>query len=121
MDKFTVACLLVSVVGLVLIFLSVQTIEPKQTKIIEIDSDMVGTEVSITGTVKSSYTKNEHVFLTVSDNTGAISVVIFSDVASKLTTKDFKGKSISVSGIVDEYNSKLEIVPRKPSDITLLG
>lgn len=39
-----------------------------------------------------------------------------------MTEEDFvKGSKISVAGLVDEYRGQLQVIPRKPDDLKILG
>jgi DNA/RNA endonuclease YhcR with UshA esterase domain len=64
-------------------------------------------------------------FLVISDGKSDIQVPIFVSLMNdlknvNLTEGNFKvNKKISVTGLVDEYNGQLEVLPRKVSDINL--
>lgn len=119
-------CFLGACLGLSLIYAASVLAEATVANIGEITPEYVGRYVAIVGSITSAQTSNGHIFLKVRDSTGEISIVIFSDLAdvlgkSNVDIKDFKkGRSIKVSGTVEEYKGELEIIPRKPSDITFL-
>ena len=52
--------------------------------------------------------KNNHVFLTVADNTGEISVVAFKNSNIGTAYELENGDQISVLGRVEEYKGKIE-------------
>ena len=120
--------LFVSVIGLVLIYFASLNIDPKKTTISDITADMEGRKISVTGyLVQKRETKEGHLFLTVSDNKSTIQVPVFSDLTKSLaqngiTSKDFHTKDkLSVKGTVEIYKGSLQIVPKKPADIKILG
>lgn len=121
-------CLLSSVAGLILIYLAATKIEPVPVKIEEIDSQLTGRVVTVKGYIV--YKNNHpagHIFLTVSYNNTKIQVPLFAGFVSKLSENDFpvddlkKGAKIMVTGLVDEYKGQLQVIPRKPTDIKIMG
>lgn len=122
-----IACILISLVGLVFIYFSALAISPSETKISMIDSSSIGKLISTTG--KISYVRTHsagHIFLTITDGNSRIEVPIFSSLVSKLSSNGItqydlrKGRTIRITGIVDEYKGQLQIVPKKPTDIQIL-
>lgn len=123
-----IVCVLVSLSGITIIYLSVLRALPSETKISEIDSRLIGKLVSIRG--KISYVKfhpEGHIFLTVVEGNSRVEVPIFSSLANKLKSNGIdqydlrRGRSVRITGIVGEYKGQLQIVPRKPSDVQILG
>jgi DNA/RNA endonuclease YhcR with UshA esterase domain len=123
-----VACILISLAGLILIYFSALAISPLETKIGKIDSSYVGKLVSTTG--KISYVRTHsagHVFLILTDGSSRIEVPIFSSLMNQLKVKgitqyDFKkGMNVRITGIVGEYKGELQIIPRKASDVQILN
>ncbi len=124
MKKISVIALFCSVIGLSLIYFATLQIEPASIGIDQISADYAGKTVEIVGTVLSAYKSEDTLFLSISDGSGVINVVIFSNVLNELEASGVsiaKGYKIRARGVVDEYNGKLEIIPRKISDITVLG
>ena len=122
MDKFTLVCLLIALVGFAIIYYSSVNLKPKMISIKEITPDLVGHRVWISGKIVSaSYSKKGHVFLKLADNTSAIEIPIFYSLYKALGKPKFKkGQALSVSGFVDPYKGKLQVVPRKPEDIKVI-
>jgi len=121
-------CILSSVIGLVLIYLAAIKIQPLETELGEIDSQLVGRAVKSSGYIAyKSANPAGHVFLTISSNKAKIQVPLFAGLMSKLIESGLseeklaKGVKISVTGLVDEYRGSLQIVPRKVDDIKILG
>ena len=122
-----ITCVLLSLVGLTLIYFASSKIIPSEIKISKIDSSLNGRLISVTG--KISYVRSHsagHLFLTITDGTSSIEVPIFSSLMNQLsangiTKYDFKkGKIVRITGVVGEYKDQLQLVPRKVSDIQFL-
>lgn len=95
-------------------------IEIESVEISTIDNDYVDKMVSVQGQITSRYIHDKgHVFLTVKDHTGELSVPLFAD--KEIDSEPYQeGKRISIIGKVQEYQGKYEVVPALPEDITLL-
>ncbi|MBI2547390.1 MAG: hypothetical protein HYW23_03005 [Candidatus Aenigmarchaeota archaeon] len=123
-----VLSLIVSLSGMIIIYISSINLEPNQIKISDITSDMEGRKISTTGyIIDRKLNKDGHLFLVISDNKSAIQVPLFSDLMGNLkqigvTERDFHlNDRISVKGALEIYKDNLQIVPRKPSDVKILG
>ncbi|MUV07064.1 hypothetical protein GOP80_07720 [Planococcaceae bacterium Storch 2/2-2] len=80
------------------------------------DSD-IGKRATIEGNVTNVYHhKNGHLFLKVSDRSGTLDVVFFSSHFRVLPVIE-EGDTIRVSGKVEEYKNKLEIIPTEKNDL----
>jgi DNA/RNA endonuclease YhcR with UshA esterase domain len=121
-------CFFTSVIGLILIYIATINIEPKQIDLKDLNHELVGRSVTTTG--KIVYKKSHeagHLFLTVSENKTKIQIPLFSGFMSilnehGLTENDFSiGSEILVSGLVDEYQGQLQIIPRRENDIEILS
>lgn len=121
MNYIVMGSLSMSVVGLFLIYITASNIEPSKIAIGEINGELIGATVTSEGYIKSeNMNENGHMFLTIVDGKNSISVPVFSNVMKDLNEEDFKVKSkIKVTGVVDEYKSQFQIIPRKPNDIVL--
>lgn len=117
--------ILVSTIGLIMLFfVSSYTRSPK-VKISEITYDDVGRYTVITGKIAAKNVhKDGHIFLDVSDATGKMKVVLFSGTAKTLKSETLSclevGKSVEVKGKVDEYRGSLEIIPKEGEDVRCL-
>ena len=121
-------CLLTSVIGLVLIYIAAINLEPEQIKLKDITPELIGRSVLTTGEIVYRRTHDAgHLFLTISDDDTKIAVPLFAGYLSTLkevglTEDDFQeGKKISVSGLVDEYQGQLQVIPRRVSDVKILS
>lgn len=61
--------------------------------------------------------------LKISDGTGSIDVVIWKDLYNQIPQRDslVKGTGIQVSGEIASYRERLQIKPKSPGDIQILG
>lgn len=116
-DKLLKIALVTSLIGLIGLIIFTPSIEVKEVKIKDIDRGMIDEEVSINcvvSDVKSSKSGSSY-FLTISDGTGQMPLVIFESQAAQMQTnnldiKDFKDKKVNVVGKITEYNNEMEIV-----------
>lgn len=105
----------IAVIGIVALFFLVQFNNESTTKIEDLKT---GQTTKITGMVTSAYvSKNNNVFLKVSDDTGEISVVVFKSSNIDMAYDLENGEQISVSGRVDEYEGSLEIIAKEISKV----
>lgn len=116
-DKLLKIALVTSLIGLIGLIMFTPSIEVKEVKIEDINRGMIDEEVSINcvvSDVKSSKSGSSY-FLTISDGTGQMPLVIFESQAAQMQTnnldiKDFKDKKVNVVGKITEYNNEMEIV-----------
>jgi len=120
-------CLLTSVIGLVLIYIAAINLEPKQIELKDITPELVGRSVSTKGEIVYRRTHDAgHLFLTISDDDTEIAVPLFAGYLNTLkevglTEDDFyEGAEILVSGLVDEYQGQLQIIPRRVNDVKII-
>jgi exonuclease VII large subunit len=104
-----------SVVGLVVLYYISQVIELPKTDIVEITPDDIGKNVKVCGEIVSkSVSRNKHVFLQLQDTTDKIDVVIFNNSVEKLNATGLKkGENVCIIGTIDEYQGKLEVLPKQ--------
>jgi DNA/RNA endonuclease YhcR with UshA esterase domain len=125
LSNLTMISLASSVVGLILIYIAAINLPPVHMPISSIDAGIVGRTASTTGYVTYSRTSAQgHLFLTISDNSNTLQVPLFAGYiqSAKIDTEQFKiGKKISVTGIVDQYQGQMQIVPQKLGDISVVG
>jgi DNA/RNA endonuclease YhcR with UshA esterase domain len=126
-DFLTLICFITSAVGLVLIYVAAINLEPKQIELKEINPELVGRSVSTTGKIVYRKTHDAgHLFLTISDDDTKITVPLFAGYLNTLkevglTENDFyEGTEILVSGLVDEYQGQLQIIPRRVNDVKII-
>ena len=103
--KLMKLCLAMSFIGIIVLFFVVQSIEPRQASIAEINNDMVGELVAVSGVAGNVYNSEDTLFFDLSDNGGKIKVVMFQS-----STEISQGNAVTVTGKVSLYKNELEIV-----------
>ena len=120
--------LLTSVIGLVLIYIAAINLQPKQIELKDITPELVGRSILTKG--KIIYRKTHaagHLFLTISDGDTKMAVPLFAGYLNTLKEVDlteddfYVGVEISVSGLVDEYQGQLQVIPRRVDDVKILS
>lgn len=110
-------CFITSIIGLVTIYIGTSLTEAKKVEISEINERDIGRLVKVKGKVSWKYfSKKGNLFFKLKENNEEIKIVIFKDLIDRLGIKEEnvkKGKSISVLGIVKEYEGKIEIIPER--------
>ncbi|MBI4019863.1 MAG: OB-fold nucleic acid binding domain-containing protein [Candidatus Aenigmarchaeota archaeon] len=111
--------LLLSLAGIVLLFLISGSIEPTALAIGSITTKDVGKAAKVCGNVTSlKVTKDSHLFMSLQDSTGEVRFVVFNSSMRKLNqpinaTSFRKGVRVCVSGVIQEYpkaSGSLELV-----------
>ena len=127
-NPITTLSLVCSLIGLMLIYVAAINIKPKFVELSEVNYEMIGRSVTTTGYI--TYVRRHpsgHVFLTISKGNSKVQVPLFAGFLKSLEkygidSKDFKkGKKLEISGLVSEYRGMLQIIPRKPEDVRLIG
>lgn len=123
MDRLYVACAITSVCGIAALYILSSTFEPPQLEISEVTKVMVGDTVTVSGILEShNYHKDGHLFMTISDGTGSMRVTVFSDLAARIDPDDvLDGSSVRVTGSVDEYRGRLQVIPRSGNGVSFEG
>lgn len=127
-DKLLKIALVTSLIGLIGLIIFTPSIEVKEVKIEDINRGMIDEEVSINcvvSDVKSSKSGSSY-FLTISDGTGQMPLVIFESQAAQMQTNnldinDFKNKKVNVVGKITEYNNEMEIVLSSGDSMKILN
>lgn len=127
-DKLLKIALVTSLIGLMGLIMFTPSIEVKAVKIKDIDRGMIDEEVSINcvvSDIKSSKSGSSY-FLTISDGTGQMPLVIFESQAAQMQTNnldinDFKDKKVNVIGKITEYNNEMEIVLSSGDSMRILN
>jgi len=114
-DKFLIkASLLISVIGIVLLFIFVQNIEPLEAEIKDIDDSYVGKSVKVEGIIDSiGYDKDkETLFLTVSDENKDIKIVMFKKDLENMHQNLSISDNVIITGEIALYQGDLEVIAR---------
>lgn len=111
--KLLIFCVIGALAGIGLLFFL--TTNLPFTEIKNIGKESVGKSLKIQGEITGFFISDKgHVFLKISDKTAEISAVIFNSSSSKIGAYNLKkGQNVEVSGKIDEYNGKLEIMPKE--------
>ncbi|AZN40388.1 single stranded DNA-binding domain-containing protein [Paenibacillus albus] len=95
-----------------------ETTKDSYSSVASITKENVGDTITIKGAIQSQSKSKDgkHTFLTVADEaSNTITVPIFAD---KHISNEFKtNEEYLFTGLVDEYNNELEVIPQKPEDI----
>jgi len=125
-DPMLLVSMILSIIGLILIYIASVGSKPNYTSIGDIDPDLVGRTVSVAGFITDVvYNPKGHIFLTISDGNENLQVALFHDYVKALNDagisgRNFtKGKLINVTGTLDVYNNQFQIIPRKVSDLKI--
>jgi DNA/RNA endonuclease YhcR with UshA esterase domain len=120
MRKIMIVSSAIAIFGICLLFCLAKTSKPNFVPLNEIDSTYIGKTISTSGRIVYVNYNKGNIFLTIYDKNSSINIPIFSNVAKYLNVNFKKGQKIVVSGMVDEYKGKLQIIPRKVSDIKVV-
>ena len=101
-QKFARLCLLLSIIGLGILYLSTSYLKPETINIEQVDSSKAGETVKIQGQVQGFYSTKSASFFTLKDSTGKIQVIDFN--AGK-----YNG-NVTVLGTAELRNGQIQIV-----------
>jgi len=115
--KIIKIALLTSLIGIIGMLVFAGDISPKEVAIEDIDRGMVDEKVVITGVIESVKlsSSGKSYFLTLTDSTGKISVIVFESTIIEFQEADidinsFKDKKVKVTGTITEYKSTMELI-----------
>ena len=120
MKKILIVSIAIAIFGICLLFYLARTSKPSFVPLNEIGSTYIGKTISTSGRIAFVNYNKGNIFLTIYDKNSSINVPIFSNIAKYLNFNLKKGQKIVVSGMIDEYKGKLQIIPRKASDIKVV-
>ena len=106
-NQFRKLCLLLSIIGLGILYGSTTHLKPKITSIENIDSSKTGEVVQIQGNATSSYSTSKITFITLQDSTDQIQVIDFN------TGRYSQGSNLTVLGKVELRQGDLQVVSTK--------
>ena len=99
--------LLISVIGLILLFIISKNIEINDTTIEKITNEEIEGDVVIKGTIKEINSRGSATFLVISQES-EIEVIVFSNNVNLS-----KGDNVKITGQVSEYKNQKEIIADK--------
>lgn len=104
--------LIISLVGLGGLAVSYSMVTPEELSIEELGSKQEGEMVVVGGKVEEIENHQEgHVFMTLRDDTGRVTVPVFSQETEKLGRECKEGAFARVEGRVKTYRGSLEVLP----------
>lgn len=120
MTKMSIIC---SLAGVALIYGGALHMRANITPISQIDESFVGLKTKISGKIIDINEHPEnHIFLKIQDQSkGTISAPIFSGVRNKLNDPIELGDNIQISGKIEKYQGKLEILPQDPNSLKIIS
>ncbi len=102
-----------AIIGLFIIYFAAENVEPSITSIGKITYEDVGKNAKVCGQISAvRLSQTKHLFFTIEDHTGEIDAVIFNSSIDKFESLD-KGDLACVLGTIDEYEDRLEIIPKQ--------
>jgi hypothetical protein len=112
--------LIISVAGIVAVFLIATGTEPRNIEISDISPNLIGYQVSVEGYVTDFYWHDGHFFATLSKNRETIKLVIFERNAKNFPALQnvTKNSHLIAVGTINEYERELEIIAK---DVKILA
>lgn len=120
--------LLTSIIGLVGMVAFAGQVLPKEVKIKDIDRGMLDEDVSVEAVVQDvgRSQKGDTYFLDIMDDTGKITLIIFSGTATDLqkeniSVQNLDKRRITIVGTVNEYKGSTEIVLKDSKSLKVVS
>lgn len=109
--------LITALIGIIGMIVFAGDISPKEVAIEDIDNGMIDEKVAISGVIESVKlsSSGKSYFLTLADNTGKISIIIFESTIVEfqeegIDISSFKNKKVKVTGTLTQYKSTMELI-----------
>ena len=109
-QKLQKISLIVSIIGILMIFFVSMFASRQYTSIKNITEDMTGQNVNVNGTIISYSLNNGNIFIELGDGTGNITVVMFERTARGHSYNLKTDDNVTVEGQVNIYKNQPEIV-----------
>lgn len=108
---------LVSIIGILAIFVVKSYSSDLDVPISEANS-YLGRSIAVSGEIKKVFISPSNTgFIDLEDNTGTITIVVFSSSKLDIVYDLKEGNTISVVGKVQEYKDELEIIAKEITEI----
>ena len=111
-------CLVGSVGGLIILYLSIGMIDPEITDIGDLGREDVNRLVKVCGRINNlKVSKDGHLFFEIMDETGSIRVVIWRDILKHMYMKNVNisrfrnGAKVEMTGSIELYRNEIELIP----------
>jgi len=109
--QITLLVFILSIIGLITIYISVKSVKPVELKINSIEESMNGMLVKINGKIDNiRKSKSGNFYWTVNDGSN-ITVPILDNKFKNLDVK--RGDSVEIVGLVTKYKDELEVMPKE--------
>ncbi len=112
--RLAFAALALSLLGLLVLFLYAQSLQPKQTSIGALAGEKEGAYVQVLGTVSSASSRGGSVFIRLCEFSDCIAVFVPGQQADELHINPYllkPGDKLVVKGVLKEYAGEPELVP----------
>jgi len=120
-DKILYIALCISIVGLLILTYVSEILEPPISRIGDINTNSLGKNLHVRGNVSRIHEfKGGSIILTIRDNTGEVDVYLDYYIAKSMP-EILKAKEVDVIGELDEYEGRLEIIPKKSNWIRIIS
>jgi len=120
-DRLLYVALLLSVFGLALLVFVSARIEPPYIEVSDVDTSLLEKNVHLRGNISEVHEfKGGSVLLTLSEDNATVDLYLSRSVASGFDAKKLRGAKVDVIGMVQLYESKLEVVVSKAENMRVL-
>ncbi|MDO8340273.1 MAG: OB-fold nucleic acid binding domain-containing protein [Candidatus Burarchaeum sp.] len=112
--RLALAALALSLLGLLVLFLYAQSLQPRQTSIGALAGEREGSFVEVIGTVSSASSRGGSVFIRLCDFSDCIAVFVPGQQADDFRINPYllkPGDKLVVRGVLKEYKGEPELVP----------
>jgi hypothetical protein len=113
-QKLALAALALSLLGLLILFLYAQSLQPKQTSIGALAGEKEGTYVQVLGTVSSASSNGGNIYIKLCEFSDCIAVFVPGSQADGLRLNPYllkSGDRLLVRGTLKTYKGEPELVP----------
>ena len=100
--------LIAGIAGIVVLFFVSSTIEINEKTIDKINTQNVGEDVKLIGTIKNVYQSENAYFIEISQPS-SLTIILFKDKNISLQV----GDTVEIIGKIDEYEGKLEVIGQR--------
>ena len=101
--------LIFSLIGILLLFHITYNTEIERHDIITLNKDYIDKTVRVRGVIESFSETSGLYLITLKDNTGKITAVVFKDEELRLR----ENLDVEITGSIVEYNNKIEIISKQ--------
>jgi DNA/RNA endonuclease YhcR with UshA esterase domain len=119
-DRLLWVALACSVVGLLLIAYISPSLKPPLSKVSDVSASMLERVVRVEGAVSRTHVfKGGSMMLTLTEGDSSLDVYLPYDTASQVRGVELTGRVVELTGVVQLYKGRLEVVVERPGDMRL--